>query len=66
MGSSRFGDFTPPFLVISKSNYPSCAIGAFVKRRSFVKDYTTTYETFSKTKKGQIYDPRPRERNCTS
>lgn len=66
MESSRFGDLTPPFLVISKSHYPSCAIGAFVKRRSFVKDDTTRHETSSKTNKGWIYDPRPRERNCTS
>jgi hypothetical protein len=52
MESSKFGDLTPPFLVISKNHYPSCAIGAFVKRRSFVKDDTTKHETFSNTSKG--------------
>jgi hypothetical protein len=52
MESSRFGDLTPPILVISKIHYPSCVIGAFVKRRSSVKDDTTRHETFSKTSKG--------------
>jgi hypothetical protein len=52
MESSRFGDLTPPILVISKSHYPSCVIGTFVKKRSFVKDDTTGHETFSKTSKG--------------
>jgi len=52
MESSKFGDLTPPILVISKSHYPSCVIGAFVKRRSSVKDDTTGHETFSKTSKG--------------